>query len=146
MTRPDAHFISIEIPVQWGDMDAAQHVNNTIYLRWTESARIAMFQKMTGDHASFKGVIPILGWQDCKYIFPVTYPDTVVVSLDVVKVEIQKIHCVVNMHSKKFDKIVAVSKCVLVPFDMQKQKKVTLPETWKQAFTKFYGIALISNL
>lgn len=23
----------IEIPVQWGDMDAAQHVNNLIYLR-----------------------------------------------------------------------------------------------------------------
>lgn len=142
MSSQDGHFIAIEIPVQWGDMDAAQHVNNTVYLRWVESARIAMFQKMNSGHASFKGVIPILAWQDCKYFFPVTFPDSVVVFLDVVKVELQKVHCEAIIHSKKFDKAVAISKCLLVPFDIQKQQKATLPETWKQAFTEFYGTSI----
>ena len=32
--------------LQWGDMDAAQHVNNVNYLRWCESARIAYFDLM----------------------------------------------------------------------------------------------------
>ena len=31
--------------VHWGDMDAAQHVNNLAYLRWAESARIELFEK-----------------------------------------------------------------------------------------------------
>ena len=33
--------IILTIPVQWGDQDAFLHVNNTVYLRWFESARIA---------------------------------------------------------------------------------------------------------
>jgi len=36
--------ISLELPVQWGEMDAFQHVNNVAYLRWFESARIAYFE------------------------------------------------------------------------------------------------------
>lgn len=39
-------MISIEIPVAWGDMDAFAHVNNTVYLRWFESARIAFFEQV----------------------------------------------------------------------------------------------------
>ena len=31
----------IRWPVQWGDQDAFGHVNNTIYFRWFESARLA---------------------------------------------------------------------------------------------------------
>ena len=144
MSEQDNNFISMEVPVQWSDMDAAQHVNNTIYLRWVESARIAMFQKMNGGNASFKEVIPILAWQDCKYIFPVTYPDAVAVCLDVVKVELQKVHCEASIHSKRYDKTVAVSKCLLVPFDMRKQEKATLPETWKRAFFDFYGTSILN--
>ena len=34
----------IRLPVQWGDQDAFGHVNNTVYFRWFESARIAYFQ------------------------------------------------------------------------------------------------------
>ena len=30
---------TVTLPVQWGDQDAFGHVNNTVYLRWFESAR-----------------------------------------------------------------------------------------------------------
>ncbi|MEM6698138.1 MAG: thioesterase family protein, partial [Bacteroidota bacterium] len=63
--------ITAEYPVHWGDMDAAKHVNNLVYLRWTESGRLLYFQAMNMD-TSFHEVGPILGWQDCKYIFPMT--------------------------------------------------------------------------
>ena len=39
----------IELPVNWGDMDAFNHVNNIISLRWCESARIALFELLWGD-------------------------------------------------------------------------------------------------
>jgi len=60
-------------------MDSAKHVNNLIYLKWTETSRILLFTQMMD--TSFDGKEgPILGWQDCKYIFPMTYPDTALVS------------------------------------------------------------------
>ena len=36
--------VVLEIPVAWGDMDALNHVNNTVYLRYFESSRIAYFE------------------------------------------------------------------------------------------------------
>src|SRR5258708_13223791 len=39
--EPLAGFpVVLSLPIQWGDQDAFQHVNNTVYLRWFESARI----------------------------------------------------------------------------------------------------------
>ena len=36
----------VEIPVVWGDLDAFRHVNNTVFLRWFETARIAYFERI----------------------------------------------------------------------------------------------------
>jgi len=35
--------VIIEIPLAWGEMDAFQHLNNVVYFRYFESARIAYF-------------------------------------------------------------------------------------------------------
>ena len=37
--------IVIELPVQWGEMDAYGHVNNTVLFRYFESARMAYFER-----------------------------------------------------------------------------------------------------
>ena len=38
--------IRTEISLQWGDMDAFNHVNNVIYIRWCETSRIELFRKI----------------------------------------------------------------------------------------------------
>ena len=35
--------VTVEIPVAWGDMDAMGHVNNAVYFRYFETARISCF-------------------------------------------------------------------------------------------------------
>lgn len=70
--------VAIETPVAWGDMDAFGHVNNAVYLRWFESARIAYFER-TGV-ASRMGdakIGPILARATVDYRLPLRYPDTV---------------------------------------------------------------------
>ena len=42
--------VVIELPVQWGEMDAFGHVNNVVYLRWFESGRIADGWQSSGPH------------------------------------------------------------------------------------------------
>lgn len=69
------------VTVAWGEMDAFQHLNNVIYLRYFESARIAYMQAMgintdlqnTGDETP---IGPILADSYCRYRRPVTFPDT----------------------------------------------------------------------
>ena len=53
--------VVIDIPIAWGDMDAFQHVNNTVYFKHFESARISYFEKIDFLEVMNKtGIGPIL--------------------------------------------------------------------------------------
>ncbi len=42
----DTFPVVVELPVVWGEMDSMQHVNNTVYVRWMETARFGYFEKV----------------------------------------------------------------------------------------------------
>lgn len=77
--------VRVEVPVAWGDMDALGHVNNTVYLRWFETGRIAYFDRLAGLTARMasEGRGPILARQECDYRLPLSYPDTVTVEVTI---------------------------------------------------------------
>jgi acyl-CoA thioester hydrolase len=112
-------------------MDAANHVNNLIYLRWAESGRIEYFEKM-GMDISFNsgGTGPILGWQDCKYIFPMTFPDTAIVGCRVLEILSDRFTVETAIFSEKHQRIAAISQQSIIPYNYAELKKVNLPEIW----------------
>jgi acyl-CoA thioester hydrolase len=63
------------IPLRWGDMDAMGHLNNTMYFRLIEEARIQWFNAI-GLTADGKGIGPILAHASCDFVKPMTYPST----------------------------------------------------------------------
>jgi len=134
---------SFEIPVQWGDMDAAQHVNNLEYLRWVESVRIEFLKKINYGNADFNEVGPILAWHDCKYIFPVTYPDDIAASYNVIKIEGDKMFCEAKLFSKKHNRLVAISNNTLVAYNYKKFNKVHIPHNWLECIVEFYGNTIV---
>lgn len=78
--------VRIQLPIQWGDMDAFNHVNNTSYFKYFESVRIAYFEKigvMGQDHST--NVAPILAETNCRYKLPLHYPDTISVGASVIE-------------------------------------------------------------
>jgi acyl-CoA thioester hydrolase len=128
----------IEISVAWGEMDAANHVNNTVYLRYGESSRIAYLQACGFDF-DLNGQGVILAEINCKYKFPLTFPDTVFVgtraildSMDDFGFWTEQI-----IYSKKYDRISAVLQAKLIHYDFQALKKVALSEDKKQQITGF---------
>ena len=124
--------VHIEIPVQWGDMDAAQHVNNTVYLRWTESSRIKFFINIGYGITPTNGEVGfILGFQDCKYIFPVTFPDTVIVGVKAIEIGKDRIFLQSHVFSKKHQRLAAISNQTVVTYDYAALKKVAIPEDLK---------------
>ena len=40
---------TLRMPIRWGDMDAMGHVNNTVYFRYVETARIDWFRVIGAD-------------------------------------------------------------------------------------------------
>ncbi|MEM7512734.1 MAG: thioesterase family protein [Bacteroidota bacterium] len=128
----DMYPIQAEYPVHWGDMDAAQHVNNLVYLLWSETARLVYFENLGIDISFSSEVGPILGWQECKYMFPMTYPDTAMVGIRTIDLQNDRFTIECGMFSKKHNRIAALSKHLIIPYDYQNLKKTELPQSWKE--------------
>lgn len=65
------------MPVRWGDQDAQNHVNNTLYFRYVEEARVQLF-RLAGISLP-ETRVGILAHASCDFLKPIVYPATVVV-------------------------------------------------------------------
>lgn len=120
--------VLLDIPVAWGDMDAFQHVNNTVYLRWMESGRIAYFRRLAvPGFQETSGVGPILHSVHCRYRIPLTFPDTVTVASRIVAVEEDRMSMEQIIVSHGHGKIAAVGSSIVVTFDYSAGRKAPVP-------------------
>jgi acyl-CoA thioester hydrolase len=121
-------MVTIEIPVAWGDMDAFGHVNNTVYFRWFESARIAYFDQIgLGERMRRERKGPILARTSCDYEKPLTFPDTVKASAKVVKLGNTSFVMEYQVTSQKHG-LAAKGEGVIVLVDYEKGGKVPLDD------------------
>jgi acyl-CoA thioester hydrolase len=67
--------------IRWGDMDALGHVNNTVYFRFLEQARIEWVCGLHPDGAAYAGTGPIIVNASCTFLEPLVYPGTVEVRM-----------------------------------------------------------------
>lgn len=121
--------VVLEIPVAWGEMDAFGHVNNIIYFRYFENARIAYFEKL--DLMTFMnetGIGPILASTQCKFRLPLTYPDTVSAGAKIVRQEGDALTMAYYVFSHKHQKIAAEGDGIIVSYDYRGNKKVPIPD------------------
>lgn len=122
--------IRITLPVLWGDMDAFEHVNNTRYFRWFESARIEYFRALNFSlQMSQEGLSLILAQTSCEYLLPLTYPDEIVAKASVCKIGTTSIlqnYLIHSLHHK--DKPVAKGQGVIVLYDFKKKTKVNITQ------------------
>lgn len=64
------------IPIRWGDMDAYGHVNNTVYFRYMEQARVEWIEAMRFPVRP-GGCGQVIINASCTFLIPMNYPGTV---------------------------------------------------------------------
>ncbi len=124
--------VVIQLPVLWGDMDAMQHVNNTAYFRYFESARVAYFEKLgLMGFVNKTGVGVILASTYCRFRRPLTYPDTISVGVKVENIEQDRFVIQHALYSHRLQTIAATAEGLVVSFDSRENKKIAVPEEWR---------------
>ena len=119
----------IEIPVQWGDMDAYGHVNNTVLFKFFESARIAFLGECDFLRAYDELKIgPILHSTACRFRRPLYYPDTVRVGARVTQVQSDRIEMEYVVFSTSLNTVAAEGTGTVISFDYHECTKTSLPE------------------
>ncbi len=118
----------VDLNIEWGDMDALQHVNNIEYFKYFQAARIAYFEKINSD--SVFGETPIsliLASTQCKFIYPLAYPDSVSIGVRVDTMADQYFTMKYSVVSHKHQRLAAIGDAKVVMFDYVNNKKASIP-------------------
>ena len=116
------------MPIRWGDMDAMGHVNNTVYFRYFEQARIAWFEAMTCPPDP-SGVGPVIISAHCTFLKQLRYPGDIEVDTLVGEFGRSSFHTIHQIRrADDPETLMAEGGSKVVWVDQRIEKSVPLPE------------------
>jgi len=154
----------VNVPVKWGDMDAFNHINNTVYFKYFEEGRIRFFrdvqdvvseldpnEECSASHGFMEGkggVGPILAHTECFYKFPATYPDMLVIGahIDLQSMTENTILMRYTAWSRMHQRTVAEGTGKIVAYDYATGKVAEFPQVLVNAFNEHHVRARERNL
>lgn len=144
---------TITIPIHWGDMDALGHVNNVMFFRYLESARVNFILSLanTADPDADRkpptdsnsattlrqvcGVGFILQHVQCRFRRPLFYPDTITVTSRVTTIESDRFTLEHDIISQKTSEVAAIGAGTIVTYDYEIGEKKTMPSPLRAALS-----------
>jgi acyl-CoA thioester hydrolase len=115
--------------VVWGDMDSYQHVNNVVYFRYFENARLEYFRRLDWFNLEKAiGVGPILQATSARFRKPLTYPDTISIGARVQEIGDDRFLLQHVIVSHKLVAVATEGLGTIVTYDYTNQRKVPVPD------------------
>ncbi len=139
---PDrSHYpVLITVPVQWGDQDMFAHVNNVVYFRWFESARIAYLMKIAMPRrAAEEHSGPILAAINCNYRRQLNFPDTIEIGSRITRIGRTSVTMNHSLWSVEQQALAADGDSTIVMFDYDAQRPIPVPDSVRRAIEELEG-------
>ena len=124
-----------ELAVRWRDLDAFNHVNNAMYLRYLEEARLRWLMTLDGQWMDTQ-VAPVVASALVNFKRPIAWPEDVVVELFVDRIGNSSFtlgHRILSAQDPST--LYADGHVVMVWFDSSNGKSAPLPECVRAACT-----------
>lgn len=135
-----AYPVVVELDVAWGEMDSYGHVNNVVYFRYFENARIAYFDRIGWSSLKLEqGLGPILASTSARYRKPITYPDHLFIGARVIDLQSDRISLEHKILSTRWNDVACEGQAVAVSYDYNQQTKIVIPDSIRQAIRHLEG-------
>jgi acyl-CoA thioester hydrolase len=119
----------VEINVQWGEMDALGHVNNTVFIRYFETSRVHMMQKAgLWDIYTKMGIMIVLAKIECNFIRPLFFPDTIIAQTRFKSIGRSSVVVEHQIFSKQQNALAATGDGVIVFTNATSKKSTPIPD------------------
>jgi acyl-CoA thioester hydrolase len=115
------------IAIRWGDMDAMGHVNNTVYFRFMEQARIGWFEGLVPQGDAWQSTGIVIANASCNFKRALNYPGTVEVKVYVGEPGGSSVATFYELVMR--GELYADGAAMVVFVDMGRQKPVRIPES-----------------
>jgi acyl-CoA thioester hydrolase len=126
---PDAaqHVHATTVPVRWGDLDAAGHVNNSRFFTYFEEARVSWLDA-TLDGPLFTESGPVIAHATCDFKQPLTHPATIAIDVYATPPGKSSLKSVYDATLLETDTRVATGTAVLVWVSVDTGETVPVPD------------------
>jgi acyl-CoA thioester hydrolase len=139
-TRPPAprhlsdYPVVVGAPVAWGDMDYFRHVNNIVFFRYFESARIEYLDRIGfREETGVEGIGPILASTQARFRRPLTYPDWVWTGARTSEICDDRFVMEYRIESSRTGEVAAEGGGIVVSYSYLNQRKAPIPEAVRRA-------------
>ena len=141
MSQPfDGYPIVVTATVLWSDMDLYGHVNNAVFFRWFELARMEYLSRSRFIESYDRdGIGAILYSTSCRFRRPVVHPDTVEIGTRVTEVGEDRFTMEYLARSTAQDAVVGEGSAIVVSFDYRTNVKTALPAPVRAAIREIDG-------
>jgi acyl-CoA thioester hydrolase len=121
--------VVVEQAVVWGEMDSFRHVNNVVYFRYFENARLEYFRRLDWDSIQeATGVGPILHSTQARFRLPLTYPDTIRIGARAKEFATDRFTLEHRIYSQRLGAISTEGTGLVVAFDYIRGQKTSIPD------------------
>lgn len=121
--------VVIELDVAWAEMDCFAHVNNVVYFRYFENARVEYLTKcgwFRSTDATGRG--PIVSHTNARFRKPVKYPDRLFVGARVIDIQPDRVTFEHKVVSATWDAVACEGQAVVVSYDYRNATKCPIPD------------------
>lgn len=119
----------LRMPIRWGDMDAMGHVNNTVYFRYFEQARIDWFVELGAPADPSHPCGPVIVNAHCTFLRQLRYPGEIEVATYVGVIGNSSFETIQEIcRVDQLDVTAASGGAKVVWIDYRREKSVVLPE------------------
>lgn len=131
--------VSIEVPVAWGEQDAFGHLNNVVYFRYLESARMHYLERIgvLRSHRE-QGLGVILASTACDFKRPVEWPARLTVRCGCTAIGSTSFTMAYEVADEQ-GAIVATGTSVQVMYDYRAKAKARVPDAIRAAIDSVQG-------
>ncbi|MFN0087542.1 MAG: acyl-CoA thioesterase [Blastocatellia bacterium] len=134
----DAFKFWTSIEVRWGDMDAMGHVNNAVYFKYCESARIELLRGIgIGGRAEGRPQGPTLVHTACDFKREVKYPATLEIGVRIEAMTQRSFRMQYGMFPRGAETPVAVAISVNAWMDYAAGHAVRIPDDLRAALAAY---------
>lgn len=121
--------------IRWGDMDAFNHVNNTVYFRYMEQTRIDWFESITVNIEA-RGRGPVIINAHCAFLRQLKYPGEIEIRMYAAQPGRSSVETTYEIRRLDDpDVIYAEGGAKIVWVNFEEEKSVPLPDDIRRTLT-----------
>jgi acyl-CoA thioester hydrolase len=129
--------------VRWGDCDMLGHVNNTLFLRYIESARIAYISDILGTELVSNGKETwILADLHCAFLKQLIYPCNFIVGSRISKIGNSSATLKAALFREGDKQPTFTSTAIMVWFDTENQRPLRIDDKAREAIKRYETMAV----